>query len=358
MSEPTLIDSARKIRQGEELDVAKLEPYLLARIPGTQPPLVVEQFPSGHSNLTYLLKLGDRELVLRRPPFGSKVKSAHDMGREYKILSKLNPVYPFVPKPLVFDEAGEVMGAQFYVMERLRGVILRRQLPPELGFDAAKKRKLDEAFVDKLAELHMLDYTKAGLGDLGKPAGYIERQVSGWTKRYHDSKTDAIESVITCAEWLAAKLPAKEAGASLIHNDYKFDNLVLDAADPTKIIGILDWEMATLGDPLMDFGTALGYWVEEGDDEMLKMIAFGPTMEPGSMTRKELTARYAAKTGLDVANIDFYYVFALFKTAVVLQQIYYRFKQGLTKDERFANFIYAVRILTEQGVRVIEKSRV
>jgi aminoglycoside phosphotransferase (APT) family kinase protein len=356
MSGNTLIDKAKKPREGEELDVAKLAPYLLSQIPGSHGPLAVEQFPSGHSNLTYLLKLGDRELVLRRPPFGSKVKSAHDMGREYRILSKLRPVFPYVPAALAFEESGDLMGAQFYVMERIRGVILRRNLPDELGFDAAKKRKLDEAFVDMMVNLHLLDYKAAGLGDLGKPEGYVERQVSGWTKRYEGSKTDDIPSVDQCAQWLAAKLP-KEVGASLIHNDYKFDNLILDPADPTKIIGILDWEMSTLGDPLMDFGTALGYWVEEGDSDELKMISFGPTLTPGSMTRRELAERYAAKTGFDISRLDFYYVFALWKTAVVLQQIYYRYKNGLTKDERFANFIYAVQILCTQAVKVIEQSK-
>jgi aminoglycoside phosphotransferase (APT) family kinase protein len=352
----TFLDEAKKIREGEELEIAKLEPYLLQQIPGSKPPLVVEQFPSGHSNLTYLLKLGDQELVLRRPPFGSKVKSAHDMGREYRILSHLNPVYPFVPKPLAFEESGELMGVQFYVMERLKGIILRRSIPEGLGVTPEIKRKMDEAFIDKLAEMHMLDYKAAGLGDLGKPEGYVERQVTGWTKRYAASKTDDIETVDQCAKWLADKLPA-ESGAGLIHNDYKYDNLVLDAQDPTKIIGILDWEMSTVGDPLMDLGTALGYWVEETDDDMLKMIAFGPTMTPGSMTRRELAERYAKKTGYSIDKLDFYYVFALFKTAVVLQQIYYRYHQGLTKDERFANFIYAVRILTQKGVDVINQSK-
>ncbi len=351
-----LIDKSRPPREGEELDTAKLEAYLEEKIPGAKGPLVVEQFPSGHSNLTYLLRMGDREMVLRRPPFGSKVKSAHDMGREYKILSHLYPVYPYVPKPLLFDEAGELMGAEFYVMERIKGIILRKAIPQSLAVSPELKRRMDEAFVDKLAELHKLDYVKAGLGDFGKPEGYIERQVSGWTKRYGGSKTDDIPSVEQCAEWLAQKMP-KESGASLIHNDYKYDNLVLDTNDLTKVIGLLDWEMATIGDPLMDFGTALGYWVEEGDDDMLKMIAFGPTATPGSLTRQELADRYAEKTGYDLSKLDFYYVFALFKTAVVVQQIYYRYHQGLTKDERFANFIYAVRILTEHGLKVIEKSK-
>lgn len=351
------IDQAKTPRSGEELDIAKLEPYLLAKIPGAKPPLTIDQFPSGHSNLTYLLHMGDAEFVLRRPPFGSKVKSAHDMGREYRILSKLNPVYPLAPKPLAYDEEGTVLGAPFYVMERIRGIILRKTIPDELGIDAAKMRKLCESFVDTLAGLHALDYKAAGLGDLGKPEGYVERQISGWTKRYGDSKTDDIPNVERAAAWLAENRP-RESGASLIHNDYKFDNLVLDPQDPTKVIGILDWEMSTLGDPLMDFGTALGYWVEPGDSDELKMVAFGPTVYPGALSRHELAQRYAEKSGRDLSKLLFYYVFALFKTAVVVQQIYYRYKQGLTHDERFASMILGVHVLSETAVKAIDAGRI
>ncbi len=351
-----MIDQARAPRAGEELDVARLETFLLERIPGSSGPLAVEQFPSGHSNLTYLIRLGDRELVLRRPPFGSKVKSAHDMGRENRILSALHPVYPKAPKPLVYAEESEVMDVPFYVMERIRGVIIRNQLPKDLQLDEATARALAFNFIDNLADLHNLDYKAAGLGDLGKPEGYVERQVSGWTKRYFGSQTDEIPAVLRAAEWLKEKLPA-ESGAALIHNDYKFDNVILDPNDVTRLIGVLDWEMSTIGDPLMDLGTTLGYWVQADDSDELRMVKFVPTDLPGMPTRREIADRYAERTGADLSKLDYYYVFALFKTAVVAQQIYYRFHQGLTKDPRFAAMIMGVHILAGEAARIADQSK-
>jgi aminoglycoside phosphotransferase (APT) family kinase protein len=355
-----LIDRTKPVRPGEELDLAKLEAFLATQIPDLAKPLVVEQFPSGHSNLTYLLKAGDRELVLRRPPFGSKVKTAHDMGREHRILSRLHAVYPKAPKPLAYTEDPAILGAPFYVMERIKGLILRRGVPQGLELSPERARALSEATLDGLIELHALDYEKAGLGDLGKPAGYVVRQVTGWTKRWHDSKTDDVPDIDRIAAWLAERMDAVSAksSAALIHNDWKFDNLVLDPSDPTKIIGVLDWEMSTIGDPLMDLGTALSYWVQADDQDELKMFAFGPTYLPGSMTREELAARYQEKTGRDTREILFHFCFALFKLAVVAQQIYYRYKQGLTKDERFAMMIVGVRLLGAQAVRAAERGTI
>jgi len=355
-----LVDKTRAVRAGEELDLARLERFLSEAIPGLSGPVVVEQFPSGHSNLTYLLKAGNRELVLRRPPFGSKVKSAHDMGREYRILSRLHAVYPRAPKPLAYTEDDSILGAHFYVMERIAGLILRRSPPKGLDLGPELTRALSESVIDGLAELHALDYVAAGLGDLGKPDGYVVRQVTGWTKRYQDSKTDDIPEVEQIAAWLAERMDAvaKKSGAALIHNDWKYDNLVLDPNEPTKIIGVLDWEMSTIGDPLMDLATTLSYWIEPNDPDELKMFAFGPTYLPGSASRLELAERYAKKTGRDVSDILFYFVFALFKNAVVAQQIYYRFKQGLTKDERFAMFIAGVRMISQQAMRAITKGSI
>jgi aminoglycoside phosphotransferase (APT) family kinase protein len=353
----SFVDQARQTRAGEELDIPKLQQFLEDSIPGVRGPLAVEQFPSGHSNLTYLIRMGDREMVLRRPPVGSKVKSAHDMGREYKILSKLHAIYPKAPEPLAFSaDASEIMDVPFYVMDRIKGLILRKDLPAGLSLAPETVHKMGLALIDNLADLHKLDYAAAGLGDLGKPEGYVERQVSGWTKRYEGSKTDEIPAVERAAAWLAEKLPPK-SGAALIHNDYKYDNVVLDPEDPTRIIGVLDWEMSTLGDPLMDLGTALGYWVQNDDSDELKMSRFVPTTIPGTPTRAELAARYAEQTGADLSRLDFYYAFALFKTAVVAQQIYYRYKQGLTKDERFASMIYGVHILANEAARIAEKSK-
>ncbi len=350
-----LIDGPKEIRQGEELDVGELARYLGDHVPELRSvkDVVVRQFPSGHSNLTYSVAANGREYVLRRPPFGSKVKSAHDMGREYRILSKLHAVYPLAPEPIVYCEDERVLGAKFYVMRRLKGVIVRKNLPPELGLGPDRLRALHENLVDNLARIHGLDFRAAGLGDLGKPEGYVERQVSGWTKRYADSRTDDIPNVDRVAKWLAENMP-RESGAALIHNDYKLDNVVLDPSDPVRIIGVLDWEMSTIGDPLMDLGTFLGYWVEPTDEDVILMMKWGPTTDPGALTRKELVARYERATGRTVDNAVYYYVFGMFKTAVVIQQIYYRYKQGLTKDERFAVMIMGVHALAEKAARHIE----
>jgi aminoglycoside phosphotransferase (APT) family kinase protein len=353
------IDSPRAIRAGEELDVERLATYLRERVPelAGATDLRIEQFPSGHSNLTYLVRAGDREYVLRRPPFGSKVKSAHDMGREHRILSKLHAVYPLAPEPVAFCEDEGVIGAKFYVMRRIKGVIIRKELPPELGLDAPRLRALHLNLVDNLARIHRLDYREAGLGDLGKPEGYVDRQVTGWTKRYADSQTDDIPAVTQVAKWLADHLP-KESGSSLIHNDYKLDNVVLDPTDVTKLIGVLDWEMSTIGDPLMDLGTFVGYWIEPGDDDTIQAMRWSPTTQPGSLTRAEIVARYEEATGRAVVNPVYYYVFGMFKTAVVIQQIYYRYKKGLTNDERFAIMIMGVHALASKAAHHIELGRV
>jgi aminoglycoside phosphotransferase (APT) family kinase protein len=303
------------------------------------------------------VRAGGHEYVLRRPPFGSKVKSAHDMGREYRVLSRLHAVFPKAPEPIAYAEDESILGAKFYVMRRFQGIILRKELPDDLTFVPEKLRALHLNLIDTLAELHSVDYGRAGLADLGKPEGYVERQVSGWTKRYSDSKTDEIESVPKVAQWLAEHLP-KHSDAALIHNDFKLDNVVLDPADPTRIIGVLDWEMSTIGDPLMDLGTALCYWVEAEDAPTVQAVRWGPTNLPGALTRREIVARYAEKSGRDAGDGVFYYAFGLFKTGVVIQQIYYRYQQGLTKDERFAHLIHGVRIVCDQALHAIEQGHI
>jgi len=348
----------RPPRPGEELDTARLAAYLAEHLPGAEAEgelvVEVEQFPGGHSNLTYLVRLGSgRELVLRRPPVGSRVKAAHDMGREFRVLSRLSGAWGKAPRPLLDCQDESVLGCHFYLMERLRGVILRRELPPGVAIDAATARRLCESLVDGMAELHAIDYPAIGLGDLGRPEGFVERQVRGWTERYAGSRTDDIPSVTRVATWLAEHMPVSGPPA-LIHNDYKFDNMVLDPGEITRIVGVLDWEMATVGDPLMDLGTALAYWVEEGDPEPLKGMRFGPTTLDGMMTRAEVAERYAQVSGRPVGDIVFYYAFGLFKTAVVVQQIYYRWKQGLTQDPRFAPLIHAVGMLCDRAAAAIE----
>jgi aminoglycoside phosphotransferase (APT) family kinase protein len=349
------IDGARAPRAGEELDTTALAAWLADHVDGARgQPVDVQQFPGGHSNLTYLVTVGERELVLRRPPVGSKVKSAHDMGREVRVLSRLAPAWSPAPRPIASCEDPSVLGSPFYLMERKRGVILRRELPAGLAIDAEAARRLSALLVDGLAELHAIDYTAIGLGDLGKPDGYVERQVRGWTERYAGSRTDDIAAVDRVAGWLAANLPKSPAPA-LIHNDYKYDNIVLDADRLTSIVGVLDWEMATIGDPLMDLGTSLAYWVEAADPPGMIAMRFGPTTLPGMMTRGEMSARYAERTGRAVDHIVFYYAFGLFKTAVVAQQIYWRWKQGLTRDPRFEPFLLAVGALSQQASAAIDR---
>jgi aminoglycoside phosphotransferase (APT) family kinase protein len=261
------IDRSSSVRSGEELPAEPLFKYLSAHLPGLTAPLIVEQFPAGFSNLTYLLRSGDRELVLRRPPVGAKIKTAHDMSREYRILSHLYPVYPKVPRPLLFCDDESILGAPFYVMERVTGIILRAQRPTGVDLAPALMRRLSQAFIENLAEIHELDYQAAGLGELGSPQGYVQRQVEGWTKRYFNARTDDVPTIENLAEWLHQNLPTDSERPGLIHNDYKYDNLVLDPNDLGRVIAVLDWEMATIGDPLMDFGTSLGYWVETNDPE-------------------------------------------------------------------------------------------
>ncbi|HEX7182174.1 MAG TPA: phosphotransferase family protein [Thermoanaerobaculia bacterium] len=351
-----MIDATRAVRPGEELDAAPLRAWLADHLPEAagSAELEIEQFPGGHSNLTYLLRLGDRELVLRRPPFGSKVKTAHDMGREYRVLSRLHAVYPKAPRALACCDDPAVIGAPFYVMERVRGVILRHQkLPPGMELAPEDMRRISEAAVDGLAELHAVDYEAAGLGDLGRPAGYVERQVTGWTERWKGSRTDDVPDVDNAFAWLAGNLPP-ESGAALIHNDYKYDNLVL-APDLSRIVAVLDWEMTTVGDPLMDLGTSLGYWMDPDDAPGLRALPAGPTTLLGNLTRTEVAQRYAERSGRDVSDILFYYVYGLLKIAVIAQQIYYRYKQGLTKDERFAGMIGAVRLLGRRAAEAIGK---
>ena len=351
-------DPTRPQRPGEEIPAAQLALWLAERLPGAAGPIEIEQFPGGHSNLTYLVRAGGREMVLRRPPVGSKVKTAHDMGREFRVLSRLHPVYPQAPEAFLHCGDPAVIGAPFYLMERVPGVILRHQKPPEgVELPPAAMRAVSEAAVDGLAGLHSVDYEAVGLGDFGRPEGYVRRQVEGWSERWKNARTDEVPGVDLAAVWLAEHQPA-ESGAALLHNDYKYDNLVLHAQDLSRIVAVLDWEMSTVGDPLMDLGTSLGYWIDPDDHPGLLLLPAGPTALPGNLSRLEVAERYAARTGRDVSRIVFYYVYGLFKIAVIAQQIYYRYKQGLTTDERFARLLDAVRILGRTASRAIEKGRI
>jgi aminoglycoside phosphotransferase (APT) family kinase protein len=353
-----LLDRPGEVREEERLEPERLRPFLERAFPGAVGPVTVQQFRRGHSNLTYLVRLGDREAVLRRAPRGANIKTAHDMRREFTILSALEKVYPKVPRPIVFCEDEGVIGARFYLMERVQGVILRGNAAPpgvELGPDLM--RRLSTALVDGLAALHAIDARAAGLESLGRPEGYVARQVKGWTERYFRARTDDVPEVEEAAAWAARHMPPG-SGAALVHNDYKYDNLVLDPADLSRIVAVLDWEMATIGDPLMDLGTTLGYWVDPDDPEEMRALPFGPTALAGNLGRVELVERYAERTGRDVGSILFHYVFALFKIAVIAQQIYKRFRDGFSTDPRFGALILGVRILGSQAARAIERGRI
>ncbi|MDY7093308.1 MAG: phosphotransferase family protein [Acidobacteriota bacterium] len=362
------LDASRPVRDGEELDLDRLAEYLRRHLPGgtkvaegDERELVVEQFPSGFSNLTYLLRLGEQDLVLRRPPFGNRVKSAHDMGREHRVLSALAEIYPLAPRPLLYCDDEDVLGAPFYVMERRHGVILRRRLPPGLVLDAQTACKLSETFADRLAELHGLDYAGAGLADLGKPEGYVRRQVEGWAERYRRARTHDWKLLEEVLAWLLAELDAQEPhldGAALVHNDYKYDNLVLDPEDLTRMVAVLDWEMCTLGSPLMDLGNSLAYWVEARDPEPWVANAFGPTHAPGSLTRRQLADRYGQTAGGSDQGLLYAYVFGIFRLAVIGQQIYYRYAQGLTQDPRFASLDQMVGLCGEVAARALDRDQV
>jgi aminoglycoside phosphotransferase (APT) family kinase protein len=352
-----LLDHPAAIRSGEGLDLARLEPYLRRQFPNEGTTFRVLQYPRGHSNLTYALHLGAKEMVLRRPPFGSKVKSAHDMGREFRVLSKLHSVYSPAPEVLLYCGDDSVLGARFYIMEPIHGIILRTQLPPGLDFAAERARRLSESFIENLIRLHHVDYAAIGLSDLGKPEGYLERQVRGWTERYYGSKTHDYPEVEKISAWMKEHMPATSA-VSLIHNDYKYDNVVLDSNDFTKIVGVLDWEMCTIGDSLSDLGTALAYWVGSTDPEELQDNCWGPTTHPGSFTREEIVQYYAQKTGCDASQIAFYLTFARFKLAVIVQQIYYRYHQGLTKDERFASMPGRIQVLLRASLHCAQTGRI
>jgi aminoglycoside phosphotransferase (APT) family kinase protein len=275
------------------------------------------------------------------------------MGREFRVLSGLSPIFSPAPRPLVFCDDESVLGAPFYVMDRRRGIILRREWPDDLPREPELLRKMCGSLIDTLADLHAIKPDDAGLNDFGKPEGYVRRQVEGWTKRYRDAQTEQVSEMEAAAGWLGDGIP-QESGTSLIHNDFKFDNVAFDPVCPARVSTVFDWEMATIGDPLMDLGTSLGYWVEASEIGQLTASFVGPTWMPGALTRDELVERYAQRRGLGSCDMRYYHVFGLFKIAVIVQQIYVRFARGFTSDPRFANLNICVRQLARQAVHAIE----
>ncbi len=324
------------VRDGEAIDEVAVARYLDGKLPATSGRLEVWQFPGGHANLTYLLHYPDAgSYVLRRPPPGDLPASAHDMGREYRVLSVLWRVYPPAPRAFLYCEDRSVIGVPFFVMERRHGTVVRREIPPEFGGGAEPiaNRKLSEVVIDALADFHAVDPVAAGLGDLGKPEGYLQRQVSGWAQRWERAKTREMPAAPAVIAWLEARMPSSPS-PTLVHNDWRLDNMAVAADDPGRCVAVYDWDMCTRGDPLTDVGTVLASWFEAGEE--YQFLASVPSRVPGFMTRREAIERYAARSGRDVSEMPYYYVFGLFKMGVVVQQLYYRWHKGQTKDDRMA----------------------
>lgn len=351
-----MVDQPTAVRSGEVLDSQILAAYLSDQLNQPLSEISIEQFPGGYSNLTYLIKTNSEEYVLRKPPIGANIKSAHDMGREFSVLQSLRAAgYVKGPEAIHICLDENILGSKFYLMKRVSGVILRNKVPVGMHISPETFSKLSKATIDGLVELHQLDVTSTALGQLGKLDGYVERQVKGWIQRYENSKTDLIESMDEIAHWIKINIPEKSKTA-FIHNDYKYDNLVLDENDLTKIKAVLDWEMSTVGDPLMDLGTTLAYWAEPTDSEALK--PFSLTWMPGNMKRKEAFDYYQEKSCTSIRDFIFYYAFGAFKIGVICQQIYYRYKQGITKDPRFASLFHVIKACGENGRNAIEKLKI
>lgn len=343
-----MVDTAA-IRAGEELNAGALADYLRDKLEGAERGITIEQFPGGHSNLTYLIRTPAREYVLRRPPLGPVPPKAHDMAREYAVLHAVHPFFAAAPAVFHLCEDTSVVGAVFFVMERRHGIVVRSEIPPELARFPDYTSRASAGFLNCLADLHAVDIEANGLAALGKPAGFLERQVRGWAERWERSKTEEIAEMNHLLHWLSERLPQSPA-ATLVHNDFKLDNVMLDADDPGRIEAVLDWEMATVGDPLVDLGLVLCYWGQPSDPGGTKPSL---TRAPGWFSRERVVEYYAERSGRDVSNISYYEVFAIFKLAVVLQQIYVRFHRGQTRDERFRHFDQRVKNLIEQAAALL-----
>ncbi|MEZ4956382.1 MAG: phosphotransferase family protein [Saprospiraceae bacterium] len=348
----------QKVRKGEEINTEQLAVFLFQNniIQNIDSEINVVQFPGGYSNLTYALEIEGKEYVLRRPPFGA-VKIGHDMGREYKVLSKLNPVFPKAPRTFIYTENMDVIGAPFYMMEKVEGEIIRPHNAKQLNISENEFKTIAGAWLDTFVELHNVDYKSAGLEDLGKPEGYVERQVINWGKQYLKAATDDIPTAEKVMYWLQENQPIKY-DSTLIHNDFKYDNIVYAKNDWSKVIAVLDWEMCTLGDPLMDLGTSLSYWFTADDPPWLTIGLPMTTGEPGNPSRIEIVELYEKLSGRKVDHLVFYYAYGLFKIAVIVQQIYYRYKKGYTTDERFAQLNKATMAFINTAWQAIQKNRI
>lgn len=346
---------ATPVRPGEELDWTALDRHLKDAIPHLRGEPEVSQFAGGNSNLTYRLKYENDDLVVRRPPFGTKARTAHSMIREYRIMKELKPVYPWVPETLYYTADESVIGSEFYVMRKVEGQLIKQTLPAVWGFTDEDTRRFCIAFWQKLIALHRVDYVSAGLGDFGKPDGYVERQVLGWNRRFERVITPDVDAFSDVRLWLEANLPEESGRHAILHGDFRIDNVILDKDDPCKILAVLDWEICALGDPLMDLGSALAYWMQADDPPGLRALLMQPSSAPGMLTRREILDMYQDETGLDTSDFTFYMVYGYWRIGVILQQIYYRYFNGQTQDERFRTFGAATQNLGEHCQLLISK---
>jgi aminoglycoside phosphotransferase (APT) family kinase protein len=347
------IDTAGAVRPGEELDVPAVNAWLKERVSGLAGTPEVTQYSSGASNWTYRLKYPDHDLILRRPPAGTKAKSAHDMGREFRIQQALKPSYPLVPEMIAFCNDPSVIGSEFYIMRRIEGIIPRASLGANL--DPPSTRTLCTNVLDAMVALHKVDSERAGLLQFGRGPGYARRQIDGWSDRYVKARTWNVPKFKGVMEWLKANTP-EDVAACVVHGDFRFDNVVLDPAEPMNVIGVLDWEMATIGDPLMDLGNSLAYWVQTDDDFLARSTRRQPTHLPGMLTRAEAVEYYCGRAGFKPANWAFYETYGLFRLAVIAQQIYYRYHHKQTRNPAFKNFWIMVNYLEWRCRKVIKRS--
>jgi len=341
------------VRKGEDLDWPVLDRHLKLVLPHLEGEAEISQFAGGKSNLTYRLTYVNDDLVVRRPPFGTKAKTAHSMIREYRIMNGLKPVYPSVPDTLYYSDDESIIGSEFYVMRKVDGVLIGRQLPPEWTFTPEDTRRFCTSFWEKLIELHQVDYIAAGLGDFGKPEGYVERQILGWNRRFERVITPDVDHFAAVRDWLVASMPGDSQRHSVLHGDYRIDNVILDKDNPCNILAVLDWEICALGDPLMDLGNSLAYWIQDDDPPELKHLVVQPSTAPGMLTRREILDLYQGRTGIDTSNFTFYLVYGYWRLAVILQQIYFRYFHGQTQDQRFKAFGMLTQQLGETCQRLI-----
>jgi len=350
--------SNQKVRKGEELPDVKLKQFLQQRdlISSLESELFVEQFTHGYSNLTYLLSIEEKEYVLRKPPIGA-IKRGHDMSREFKVQSGVKKGFSKVPKMFAYTDDDAILGSEFYIMEKVEGIILNYKEAHKRNIVPHDYKIIANSWLDTFVELHQLDYNTVGLSELGRPEGYVERQVTNWGKQYLKVATEDVSEAKMVMQWMQEN-QLREYEHCLIHNDYKYDNVVFKDSSWQEITAVLDWEMATLGDPLMDLGTSLGYWTVATDHDFVKQGIPSPTIFEGNPIRSEIVELYAQKSGRDIQNIVFYYAFGLFKIAVIAQQIYYRYSKGLTTDPRFANLNKASELCCKLALKSIKTNKI